>query len=239
MTKALFRDDAYQKSCSAKIKEINDLNGIILDQTVFYPTGGGQPGDSGILILSDGSKIQIVTTVKSKENDDIIHVPAEGQKMPVAGDQVTLELDWETRHKYMRMHSAMHLVCAVVPCGVTGGQCGAEKSRLDFDIGDHTLDKEQITSALNELIEADHPTDTIWITGEELDQNPELVRTMSVQPPRTGGQIRLVKVGQDVDLQPCGGTHVARTSEIGPIRVSKIENKGKRNRRVNIVFDNV
>lgn len=239
MTKALFRDDAYQKSCSATIKEINDLNGIILDQTVFYPTGGGQPGDTGVLILSDGTKIQIATTVKSKENDDIIHVPVEGQLAPKLGDLITAEINWDTRHIHMRMHSAMHLVCAVVPCGVTGGQVGAVKSRLDFDIGEQTLDKEEITKALNELIQADHSTETSWISGEELDQNPDLVRTMSVQPPRTGGKIRLVKVGQDIDLQPCGGTHVARTSEIGTIRVSKIENKGKRNRRVHIIFDTV
>ncbi|MTI09815.1 alanyl-tRNA editing protein [Curvivirga aplysinae] len=237
MTKDLFREDSYLKSCEATITEINELNGIILDQTVFYPTGGGQPGDTGILKTVDGKEVKISTTVKSKENNDIIHVPAEGQDLPSIGTKVIAEINWETRYKYMRMHSAMHLMCSVVPCGVTGGQVGAEKSRLDFDIGEHTLDKEEITKAMNALIEADHETGTMHITTDELDANPDLVRTMSVQPPRIGGQIRLVKVGEDVDLQPCGGTHIKRTSEIGRILVSKIENKGKRNRRVNIVFD--
>ena len=237
MTKDLFREDSYLKECKAEIVNINDQNGIILDQTVFYPTGGGQPGDSGVLLTEDGVEIAIETTVKSKENADIIHVPAEGQNLPIAGTKVTAKIDWDQRYKYMRMHSAMHLMCAVIPCGVTGGQVGAEKSRLDFDIGEHNLDKDDITAKVNALIEADHQTDRMWITNAELDANPDLVRTMSVQPPRVGGQIRLIKIGDDVDLQPCGGTHISRTGEIGKIRVSKIENKGKRNRRVNIVFD--
>ncbi len=237
MTLDLFRNDAYQKTCEAEVIGINDLNGIILDKTIFYPTGGGQPGDSGTLTLPDGSNLEIATTVKSKENEDIIHVPAEGQTLPKVGDQVTATIHWENRHIYMRMHSAMHLMCAVVPCGVTGGQVGKDKSRLDFDIGEHTLDKEEITNAINALIESDYPTKNMWITDEELGKNPELVRTMSVQPPRSSGKIRLVKIGDDIDIQPCGGTHVLRTGEIGPIRVSKIENKGKRNRRVHIVFD--
>ena len=237
VTEALFREDAYLKECDATVLGVNERGGIILDRTVFYPTGGGQPGDSGHLECEDGSRIQIATTVKGDSLEEIVHVPADGESAPAAGTKVRARIDWDRRYLHMRMHSAMHLMCAVVPCGVTGGQVGAEKSRLDFDIGEHVLDKEEITQAINELVEADHPVAAQWIDDAELDANPDLVRTMSVQPPRGSGRIRLVKVGTKTDLQPCGGTHVRNTAEIGRIRVSKIENKGKRNRRVNIVFD--
>lgn len=233
-TEELFREDSYLKSCEAKVVEINDRGGIVLDRTVFYPTGGGQPGDSGALIGQDGSRTVIATTVKG--DGDIVHVPAEGEVLPTVGATVTAEIDWVRRYRHMRMHSAMHLLCSIVPCGVTGGQVGEEKSRLDFDVGEHTLDKEQLTAALNDLVKADHPVAAEWITDEELDANPDLVRTMSVQPPRGSGRIRLLRIGDAVDLQPCGGTHIAHTGEIGPLLVSKIENKGARNRRVNIVF---
>ena len=237
MTEAIFRQDAYLKECEATVVSINDRGGIILDRTVFYPTGGGQPGDSGTLILEDGSEIAIATTVKGETADEIVHVPSEGQPLPQPGASLKARIDWDRRYLLMRMHSAMHLMCSVIPCGVTGGQVGTEKSRLDFDIGEHSLDKEAITQSLNELIDKGEDVNSQWITDEELDTNPTLVRTMSVQPPRGSGQVRLIKIGSDTDLQPCGGTHVANTSEIGAIRVSKIENKGKRNRRVNIVFD--
>jgi misacylated tRNA(Ala) deacylase len=232
MTEELFREDAYLKSCDAKVVKINDLGGIVLDRTVFYPTGGGQSGDSGRI-----NDIEIATTVYDRDTGEIVHVPSEGQNLPEEGAQVTAILDWDRRYLHMRMHSGLHLLCASVPCGVTGGQIGAVKSRLDFDIGDMTLNKVEITEKINEYMAGNHDVTASWITDAEMDANPELVRTMSVQPPRKGGRVRLLKVGDAVDLQPCGGTHVKNTSEIGQLRVSKIENKGKRNRRVNIVFD--
>lgn len=236
MTEELFREDAYLKTCDAKVVKINDLGGIVVDQTVFYPTGGGQPGDNGVLSFGN-TEITIATTVNDRETGEIVHVPAEGQTLPSAGENVTLNIDWEKRYLHMRMHTGLHLLCAAVPCGVTGGQIGAIKSRLDFDPGELTLDKEEITETLNTFQQGNHDVTTSWITDDEMDANPELVRTMSVKPPRKGGRVRLLKVGDEVDLQPCGGTHVKNTSEIGKLRVSKIENKGKRNRRVNIVFD--
>jgi len=235
-TKELFRDDAYLKQCEAKIIEVTERGGIILDQTVFYPTGGGQTGDCGYLEMN-GHKVVIATTVKERDSSALIHVAADGQDLPQVGDQVTAVIDWDKRYLHMRMHTALHLLCSVVPCGVTGGQIGYVKSRLDFDIGDMTLDKQQITADLNQLIGQNHSVSTQWITDEELESNPELVRTMSVQPPKGAGKVRLLKIGDSIDLQPCGGTHVKNTNEIGQLKVSKIENKGKRNRRVNIVFD--
>lgn len=235
LTAELFREDSYLKSCEATVVGINDKGGIVLDQTVFYPTGGGQPGDKGILRCADGTEITIATTVKGDGDENVVHVPSEPAPLNT-GDKVTAEIDWDTRYKHMRMHTGLHLMCAVVPYGVTGGQIGAEKSRLDFDIGDGALDKEEITAAINKLIEQNDPVEPRWITDAELDANPDLVRTMSVQPPRNAGKVRLLDI-KGVDLQPCGGTHLAYTGEIGRIRVSKIENKGKRNRRVNIVFD--
>lgn len=232
MTEELFREDSYLRECEATVT-VTAPGKVILDRTVFYPTGGGQPGDSGVLVLPDGSELAIVNTVKDK--NDIAHLCDDGAALPSPGDKVTARLDWERRYLHMRMHSCMHLLCASVPCGVTGGQIGAEKSRLDFDIGDHVLDKEQITAELNRLVEEDKPLSHRWIADGELDANPDLVRTMSVQPPRGGGRIRLIEV-EGIDLQPCGGTHVARTGEIGKVAVAKIENKGKRNRRVNVIF---
>ncbi len=234
MTDLLFRDDAYRTDCTATVTEINERGGIVLDQTVFYYTSGGQPGDRGVLTRADGTEIRIGTTIKA--DGSVIHVPEEGQPAPEVGESVTVAIDWDFRHKLMRMHTAMHLVCSIVPCGVTGGQVGIDKSRLDFDIGEHTLDKAEITDALNALVTQDHPVRAEWITDAELDSSPDLVRTMSVQPPRGSGKIRLLKIGENVDLQPCGGTHVRSTGEIGPVQISKIENKGKRNRRVNITF---
>ena len=236
ITEELFREDAYLKECEAKVVGVNDLGGILLDRTVFYPTGGGQPGDSGTLRLADGTEIRIATTVKGKDDENVVHVPAEGQSAPEAGTDVIAAIDWDRRHLHMRMHSGLHLLCALVPHGVTGGRIGAEKSSLDFDLGDATLDKDAITEGLNRLVAEDHAVAARWIDEADLDAQPDLVRTMSVQPPRGGGRIRLMDI-PSVDLQPCGGTHVSRTGEIGALRVSKIENKGKRNRRVNIVFD--
>ena len=235
LTEEVFRSDSYLKECEATVISINELGGIVLDRTNFYPTGGGQPGDTGILRLADGSEITIATTVKGKGVENVVHVPAEGQTAPSPGTQVTAVVDWDRRYLHMQMHTALHLVCSIVPAGVTGNQIGAEKSRMDFDMSDEKLDKEEIAALVNALIDADHPTHIDYITDEELEAQPEIIPTMSVAPPRGTGRIRLLKIGE-IDLQPCGGTHVSRTSEIGHIRITKIESKGKRNRRVSIAF---
>lgn len=235
MTLPLFRDDAYLTQTSAVVTGVNERGGIILDQTVFYPTGGGQPGDRGRLTLSDGTEIEIATTVKGDSPDEIVHVPAEGSPLPDVGAEVTAEIDWDVRHRLMRMHSCLHLLSAVLPYPVTGGQVSDGKGRLDFDLPEATLDKEEITTELNRIINENHPLTSDWISEEELDAKPDLVKTMSVQPPRGAGRIRLIKVAE-VDLQPCGGTHVRNTSEIGAVRVRKIEKKGRQNRRVSLEF---
>ncbi|MCG8543756.1 MAG: alanyl-tRNA editing protein [Alphaproteobacteria bacterium] len=236
LTEELFRADSYLKECEATVVAVNDSGGIVLDRTVFYPTGGGQPGDTGTLRRADGTEVRIDTTVKGDGEENVVHVPEEDQPSVAVGDTVVAAIDWNRRYTHMRMHTGLHLLCAMVPHGVTGGRIGESKSSLDFDIGDATLDKEQITQGLNALVSADHTVTPRWISDAELDAQSDLVRTMSVQPPRGAGQVRLLEI-PGVDLQPCGGTHVGRTGEIGPLRVSKIENKGKRNRRVNIVFD--
>jgi misacylated tRNA(Ala) deacylase len=235
ITDELFREDSYLRECEATVVGVNALGGILLDRTVFYPTGGGQPGDSGVLRLPDGGAIRIATAVKGDGEENVVHVPAEGQAAPAAGTKVTAAIDWDRRYSHMRMHTGLHLLCALVPYGVTGGRIGADKSSLDFDIGEAALDKDALTEGLNRLIREDHPVAPRWIAEQELDAQPELVRTMSVQPPRGAGRVRLLDI-PSVDLQPCGGTHVARTGEIGALAVAKIENKGKRNRRVNITF---
>ena len=236
ITEELFRSVSYLRECEATVVAVNARGGIVLDRSVFYPTGGGQPGDLGVLALRDGREIRIVAALKGDGEENVVHVPEEGALVPKPGDTLTARIDWERRFKHMRMHTCLHLLCAVVRHGVTGGKIGAVKSSLDFDIGDATLDKQAIDAAINALIAADHPVGARWISDAELDANPDLVRTMSVRPPSGSGQIRLLEI-PGVDLQPCGGTHLARTGEVGPIRVGKIENKGKRNRRVNILFD--
>jgi misacylated tRNA(Ala) deacylase len=229
----IFRDDAYLRSCSAIVTAI-DERGIRLDRTVFYPTGGGQPGDSGVLRRANGD-IAVVDTIKGGALDEVIHVPAPGTPLPTIGETVTAEIDWDRRHRLMRMHTCLHLLCAVVPGAVTGGQISDGKGRLDFDVPGAALDKEDIAAKLNALISADHAVTPRWITDAELAAHPELVRTMTVKPPSGQGRVRLLEI-DGVDLQPCGGTHVRRTGEIGAIAIAKIENKGKQNRRVNIVF---
>ena len=234
MTEELFREDAYLKSCRARVTAV-DETGIRLDRTVFYPTGGGQPGDTGTLRRGDGSTIAIADTRKGKEHGDIVHVPAAGQPQPSVGDEVTAEIDWERLYRHMRMHTSLLLLCAAVPAGVTGGQIGDQRSRLDFDAGELVLDKAAIADKVNALIAANHTVAPRWISDEELAAKPELVRTMSVKPPTGYGKVRLLDIA-GVDLQPCGGTHVRATGEIGPIVVEKIESKGKRNRRVVIAL---
>lgn len=234
MTTPLFRDDAYLGTCDARVVSVNDRGGIVLDRTVFYATGGGQPGDSGALELEDGGMIAIATTVYDEDKSTIVHVPAEDQPLPAIGTQVTAHVDWPRRYRLMRMHTALHLLSVALPFPVTGGQIGEREGRLDFDMGDETIDREALLAKLNELAAGDHAVTTEWITDEELDANPGLVKTMSVKPPRGSGRVRLVRIGGEIDLQPCGGTHVSRTSEIGPLGLGKIEKKGKLNRRVRI-----
>lgn len=232
MTEELFREDAYLRTCEAVVTAA-DGDGIRLDRTVFYPNGGGQPGDTGTLRTVDGTEVRIIDT--RKDGDAILHVPAESAPALAAGTAVTAVIDWERRYRLMRMHTAMHLLCALVPGGVTGGNVGEDKSRLDFDIAE-PLEKDHLTAELVRLVREDHATASRWITEDELAAQPELVRTMTVKPPTGQGRVRLMDI-PGVDLQPCGGTHVARTGEIGPIRVRKIENKGKHNRRVIIMLN--
>lgn len=233
----IFREDAYARECEARVEKV-DETGVWLDRTVFYAEGGGQPGDVGVLVKADGTELPVVNAVKGDGPDTSVCVLAEGAGPIAVGDVVTARIDWARRHKLMRMHTAMHLLCAAVPAGVTGGQVGLEKSRLDFDVGDQTLDKEAIQAALDAAAAKDAGVVYRWIEDADLDASPDLVRTMSVAPPRGSGRVRLVEIGGgDVDLQPCGGTHVAHVGEIGRIVVGKIENKGKRNRRVNISLE--
>lgn len=235
MTKEIFREDAYAPSCDAKVLGCVE-NGVVLDQTVFYPEGGGQPGDIGTLKMVDGSTITIVNTCKGGGDGGIVHVLMDDSAMPKVGDAVVVEIDWVRRHKLMRMHTCLHLLCSLIDGGVTGGSIGEAKSRLDFDLPDTSLDKEQITADLNRLIEEDHVLSSSWITDQEMAERADLVRTMSVKPPTGQGTVRLMEIA-GVDLQPCGGTHVKSTAEIGRVRIGKIENKGKHNRRVNVLFD--
>ena len=238
MTELIFRDDAYARSCTARVVAA-DEKGVRLDRTVFYPTGGGQPGDKGTLRLASGETIAIVDAVKGEGLDEVIHIPAPGSPLPPPGTVLTAELDWERRYRLMRMHSCLHLLCAVVPGAVTGGQVSDGRGRLDFDVPGASLDKEAIAAQLNALIAAAHEVTPRWITDDELQARPELVRTMSVKPPVGAGRVRLMEVaGVDmpIDLQPCGGTHIRNTAEIGPVIIGKIENKGRQNRRINIAF---
>ena len=232
MTERLFLEDAYQTAVTARVLRAGP-EGVVLDRTVFYARSGGQPGDTGVLRW-DGGEARIADTIKG-EGETILHLPAEGAALPAEGAEVHGEIDWEPRRALMRMHTAMHLMCAVLPgIAVTGGSVGGDRSRLDFNLPE-APDKAAIEVALNALIDADHPVSHEWVEESVLDTNPGLVRTMSVQPPRGTGRLRLVRIGAGevpVDLQPCGGTHVARTGQIGRVVVQKIENKGKQNRRI-------
>jgi len=232
MTEELFREDAYLRVCSARVEAVSP-EGVVLDRTVFYPAGGGQPGDTGELRLADGTSIRIQDTRKGETG--IAHVLEDGAAMPSLDDQVTVVLDWERRHRHMRMHTCLHLMCAVVDAPVTGGQLGEDRGRLDFDLPKAPFEKSELEARINALIEQDIATNIRWITDAELEAQPELVRTMKVRPPSGQGRVRLLAVG-DIDLQPCGGTHVKSTGEIGLITVRKIENKGKHNRRISVVF---
>lgn len=235
MTELLFREDAYLAEAPARVTAHTPEGGIVTDRTVFYPTGGGQPGDSGTLTW-DGGVVSIAATLKG-EADAVVHVPGEAQPLPPPGAEVRLALDWERRYRHMRVHTALHLLSVVIPLPVTGGQVGTGKGRLDFDMPEAPQNREALEAALNDLVADDLAVSAAWITEAELDADPGLVKTLSVAPPRGAGRIRLIRIGAgagQVDLQPCGGTHVARTGEIGALRLGKIEKKGARNRRVSL-----
>ncbi len=238
MTKQRFIEDAYLRETDARVFAVTDEGGIILDATIFYATSGGQPGDSGTLTWT-GGKIEIATAVKG-EGGTIILVPAEPNPLPPVGATVGQSINWERRHRHMRVHTALHLLSVVIPLPVTGGSIGVDKGRLDFDMPDAIEDKAALQDTLNKLIDCDFEISTEWITEAELAAQPELVKTMSVAPPKGAGRIRLVRIGEGentADLQPCGGTHVRYTSEIGRVRLGKVEKKGKQNRRVYLHLD--
>ncbi len=232
MTEALYSEDAYLKSCQAQILRV-EADHVVVDRTVFYPLGGGQPGDTGWLSTGHGIRLE-VTDTRRVDGGEIGHFLADPSALS-PGDQVHLELDWDRRYAHMRMHTCLHLLGSLLQFPVTGGNISAAKSRLDFDMAE-PVNKEELTRQLNALLQEDHQVGTRWITDQELDAQPELIRTMSVKPPRGAGRVRLLEI-PGVDLQPCGGTHIRHTAEIGPVRVSKVEKKGRQNRRVNVVFE--
>ena len=234
VSELLYQDDGYLRECTARVAACDD-QGIQLDRTVFYAAGGGQPGDRGRLILTDGSTIKISDTRKGHAPGTVVHVPGEPVSGDLVGAELTAVIDWERRHRLMRMHTCMHLLSVVIKADVTGGSIRDGSGRLDFDLPEPLQGKEHLTRELNRLVEQDLPVSTIWVTDEELAARPELVKTMSVKPPAGHGRVRLLAIG-DVDLQACGGTHVARTGEIGEVMVTKVEKKGRHNRRVNIAF---
>ncbi len=233
-TELLFRNDAYLKDATATVIGVGE-RGIELDRTVFYPMGGGQAGDTGSLWNASGERIEIIDTRKGESADQVVHVPAPAAAQLQPGDAVRMELDWARRHKLMRLHTALHLMSCVITAPVTGGNIVPDKARLDFDIELSLLNAEHIARETNALIQRAVATATVWITDAELDAQPDLVKTMSVQPPRGAGRVRLLKI-PGIDLQPCGGTHVANIAEIGGIRVLRIRSEGKHNKRVEIAL---
>ncbi len=235
-TQCLFRDDSYLKTCDARVVALTDQGGIVLDRTVFYATSGGQPGDTGALTTEAGARIPIETAIYTDAaKSEIAHVPAAGAPAIKVGDAVTAMIDWDKRYARMRMHTALHLLSAVLPYAVTGGSVGDSESRLDFDIPEAGLDKDAITTKVAEMVASNAPVSSRWISDAELDANPGLVKTMSVKPPIGTGRVRLIEIA-GLDLQPCGGTHVRTTGEIGAVRVTQIEKKGKQNRRVRLAL---
>ena len=230
MTEFLFRDDSYLNEIDAEVVELTPEGGIVLDRTIFYAASGGQPGDTGTI----GGAMIGATIHPDGDKTRIIHVPAEGQ-MPIAPGRVTARIDWDRRYKLMRMHTALHLLSVVFPFPVTGGSVGEDKGRLDFDMPEVPTDLNTLEAKLNELIAGNHSVTAEWISDEEMAANANLIKTMKVKPPMGQGRVRLIRIG-DIDLQPCGGTHVRNTSEIGPLKLGKIEKKGAINRRVSIVF---
>ncbi len=237
-TQAVFRDDAYLREAEAQVVAVNDRGGIILDRTIFYATSGGQPGDTGLLMRGNGGRIAVAATITGEHKDEIIHVPAPEQAVPEIGERLKLAIDWPRRHLLMRMHAACHLLTVVCPYPITGAAVGEEDSRVDFDIPDAGFSKEEVSAQLMDLVRANHPIYTRWISEEELAATPTLVKSKNVRPPSGTGKIRLVCIGDNasIDSQPCGGTHVSGTAEIGEIHIGKIEKKGRENRRFRIRF---
>ena len=233
MTEEVFREATYSKTADAKVFRVMD-EGVILDRTIFYPEGGGQPGDIGSIRLEGGLDLIVANTVKTPNG--ILHIVDAKKSEMVIGQSVTMDIDWERRLRHMRMHTALHLLCSQVEGAVTGGAIGAQKSRLDFNIPGERPEKEELEEKMNNLIAGDHKISISWISDEELKANPDLVRTMSVRPPMGTGSIRMIRIGDNIDFQPCGGTHVKSTLEIGYIKIGKIENKGRQNRRINIAL---
>ena len=236
MTEFLFRDDAYLQSNHAVVTDITPEGGVVLDATVFYAASGGQPGDSGVLQRADGSFIDCLESVHPHgDKMAIVHLLGEGAALPEVGEAVVARLNWDRRYKLMRMHTALHLLSVALPFPVTGGSIGEDKGRLDFAMPEAPADLKALEDQLNSMVEAAHPVTTEWITDAEMAANPDMIKTMNVKPPMGQGRVRLVRIG-DIDLQPCGGTHVRNTAEIGRLVLGKIENKGKQNRRVNLLF---
>lgn len=237
-TEAAYQDDAYLSTLETTVLDIEGGNGIAVARSNFYPAGGGQPGDTGFIELPDGRQMAVVDTRRSEDRSRILLVVAEGADLPSAGETVVLHVDWARRYKLMRMHTALHLLTVVCPYPVTGAAVGEDEGRIDFDWPEADVDKDVVTRGLRSLVEANHPVGTRWITDEELDANPGLVKSANVKPPRGTGRVRLVTVGADgeIDSQPCGGTHVLETSEIGQIHIGKVEKKGRTNRRVRVRF---
>ncbi len=237
MTRELFREDGYLKSCKARVTAVHmdgERCGISVEQTVFYPLGGGQPGDTGTITRAGGVVIDVIDCYKDKTTGQHLHIVSQCENLPEVGEEVLLSLNWERRYRLMRMHSCMHMLCAAVPAPVTGGSIRDGSGRLDFNLPDPP-DKNDLERRLNDIIRHGHPMALRWITDEEMAEQPELVRTMSVKPPMGSGRVRLVQFGE-ADLQPCGGTHVASSAEIGAVRVESIKSKGKQNRRITIEF---
>lgn len=233
-TELLFRDDAYLQTASARVTAVH-AQGIELERTIFYPLGGGQVGDTGFLVRGSGERIAIVDTRRDAALDAVLHLTAAGAPSPEVGELLTLAIDWPRRHRLMRLHTALHLMSCVVVAPVTGGNIAPDRARLDFDIDMNLVDAQRIERELNALIGRGIATETVWISDDELAARPDLVKTMSVQPPRGSGRVRLLRIA-GIDLQPCGGTHVRNIAEIGGIRVLRTRNEGRRNRRVEIAL---
>ena len=230
----IFRSDPYLSASEAMVVAVLE-EGLILDKTVFYPEGGGQPGDIG-RIANNIFEADVKNTIKS--TNGILHLTDNKLGAISEGDNVKIDIDWERRYSLMRMHTALHILCSIVDGAVTGGSVGSHKSRLDFDIPGERPDKESLTKELMEIVDSNYPVTSSWISDQELQQNPNLIRTMSVKPPTGTGQVRMIRIGDNIDFQPCGGTHVKSTGEVGKIKINKIENKGKQNRRINLTWDN-
>ena len=238
LTSAAFLDDAYLTACEGRVIAVNDRGGILLDETNFYATSGGQPGDRGHLEREDGSAIEIATTVTGSTKQEIVLVPSESQPVPDIGEKLVGHIDWQRRYALMKMHTACHVLSAVCPFPITSANVGEQESRVDFDIPEAGITKEDVTHQIMEIINANHPVWSRWIEEAELDADPSIIRSKNVRPPRGAGRIRLICIGEQssIDSQPCGGTHVSETSEIGDIHIAKIEKKGRENRRFRLRF---